>query len=48
MKWHELPVVELLVSLLVLMAMFAGMKLVLNRLPDSGLLGDIKHFFMLA
>lgn len=48
MKWHEWPIVELLVSLLVLMAMFAGVKLLMSKLPESGVVGDIKHFFMLA
>ena len=48
MKWTEWPIVELLVSLLVLMAMFAAVKLLMSHLSDGGIVGDIKHFFMLA
>jgi hypothetical protein len=47
-KWQDMPIVELIISLLVLMALFAAMKLVLAKLPDGGILGDLKHFFMLA
>lgn len=48
MKLRDLPIVELLVSLLVLMAMFSAVKLVMSHLPESGIVGDIKHFFLLA
>lgn len=48
MKWREWPVTELVVSLLVLMAMFAAVKLLLAKLPEAGVVGDLKHFFMLA
>lgn len=48
MKLEKLPIIDLFVSLLVLMAMFAVVKLLMNKLPDSGIVGDIKHFFMLA
>jgi len=48
MKIKDWPVMELLVSLLVLMAMFAGVKLLLVKLPDGGIVGNIKNFFMLA
>lgn len=48
MKWRDMPIVELLVSLLVLMAMFAAAKLAMAKLPENGLVGDVKHFFMLA
>lgn len=48
MKLPNWPILELLVSLLVLMAMFAGVKLALAKVPDSGIIGDLKHFFMLA
>ena len=43
-----MPIVDLFVSLLVLMAMFSIIKLLLNKVPDSGIVGDIKRFFMLA
>lgn len=42
------PLVQLLVSLVVLMALFAGAKLLLIKLPDDGIIGDLKHFLMLA
>lgn len=48
MKIRDLPIVELLVSLLVLMAMFAGVKLLISKLPSGGIVGDLKNFFMLA
>jgi len=48
MKLPDWPIVELLVSLLVLMAMFAAVKLLLSHLSDGGIIGDLKHFFMLA
>lgn len=48
MKLPDWPILELLVSLVVLMAMFAGMKLAMSKLPDSGIVGDVKHFFQLA
>jgi hypothetical protein len=48
MKWTEYPLVELVVSLLVLMAMFAAVKLLMTHLPDGGVVGDVKHFFALA
>lgn len=48
MKWKDWPIVELIISLIVLMAMFAAMKLILAKLPNGGLVGDIKGFFMLA
>jgi hypothetical protein len=48
MKFKDWPLLDLSVSLLVLMSMFAVIKLLINKLPDSGIIGDIKHFFMLA
>jgi len=44
----EHPIVELLINVLVLMAMIAGVKMLLNLMSDGGVLGDIKKFFMLA
>ena len=46
MKGHAL--LDLLVSLVVLMALIAGVKLLINPLPDDGIAGDIKKFLMLA
>lgn len=48
MKWYEHPLINLLVSVFVLMALFSGAKIGLNRLPDGGLIGAVKRFFMLA
>lgn len=48
MKFKDSAIVELFVSLIVLMAMFAGMKLAMSKLPDNGIVGDVKHFFQLA
>jgi hypothetical protein len=48
MKWFAHPLVNLLVSVLVLMSLFAGVKLMLNKLPEGGIVGDVKHFFSLA
>lgn len=42
------PITELMLNVLVLMAVIAGMKLLLNLAPDGGLVGDVKKFFMLA
>jgi hypothetical protein len=46
MKTHAL--LDLLVSLVVLMSLFAAVKLALASVPDDGIPGDIKKFLMLA
>ena len=46
MKTHAL--LDLIVSLVVLIALISGVKLAINPLPDDGILGDIKKFLMLA
>lgn len=48
MKLPDWPILELFVSLLVLMAMFAAVKLLMSPLPDNGIVGNLKHFFSLA
>jgi len=48
MKWYEHPLINLLVSVFVLMALFSGVKLGLAKAPDGGILGTLKRFFMLA
>lgn len=41
-------IIDLLVSVVVLMSLFSGVKLVINRLPDDGIVGDLKKFWMIA
>lgn len=39
---------ELAVNVLVIMALIAATKMLLNLAPDGGFVGDVKKFFMLA
>lgn len=40
--------VEFIVYGLTMVAFFGGLKLAANNLPDTGIVGDIKKFIMLA
>ena len=42
------PLVNLLISLVVLMFLMAGVKMALASAPDGGIIGDIKKILMLA
>ena len=42
------PLTELMLNVVVLISIIAGAKLLLNLLPDGGLIGDLKKFWMLA
>jgi hypothetical protein len=48
MKWHQHPLINLLISVIVIMALISGAKLAMQSFPDTGILGDLKKFFMLA
>lgn len=43
---HQLT--ELIINVVVIMALIAAAKMLFNLLPDGGIPGDVKKFFMLA
>ena len=47
MKWDH-PLINLLVSVVVMMLLFSGVKLAINKVTDDGIIGDIKKLLILA